>query len=361
MAEESKSGEELDLSNLDSLLQDLEKDLASAPVEPDSDPSHSSTPPAEVPELELLDIESPVMVTVNAPKPADGSRVSASAAPSAGVSDAGPTPAPHADPAGQPPTGSQTAVALLDESELSEPAEELLASPVRMTDRDDEDDDDMFTDDDEETFTPHPVQTHSLDVDRMDQPSAPEPPAPPQAVVSEAPAEPVPEKPAEPVAPAAETAFEDAIEQDSPPKAPVATEAVEEDLSFVEALEADEGMSRPMTAETPAPSGAAEPQKSAEALPVTIRPDAAAPDEPPLTPAAFGDALRKKDYELAARIGKAIRSTDSQAELRINLAGALFYADLRAEAEQELLAVLEQHPYHILARRNLEMVRAARA
>ncbi|OGH55650.1 MAG: hypothetical protein A3G34_01105 [Candidatus Lindowbacteria bacterium RIFCSPLOWO2_12_FULL_62_27] len=234
MAEE-KSSDELDLSNLDSLLSDLEKDL------PKMEEELRDGAPAE------------------------------KAAPAEPAIEAAP-PAP---------------VAVLEEPHEELPSAEVLhekiASPVRPMDRDDPPDDleDMFTDEEESEPAPAAV--------------AP-PPEPPRQVKVEA-----------------STSFEDALE---------------------------------IEAEVPPP-------------PPPPPPTVAAPV--PATLDAFLEALQNKQYGEAARMGQALRSTESSSAFRNNLAGALYLAGLKGEAEKELQSLLQQSPYHMVARRNLELIRAGSA
>ena len=60
-------------------------------------------------------------------------------------------------------------------------------------------------------------------------------------------------------------------------------------------------------------------------------------------------------------MGQALRSTESSSAFRNNLAGALYLAGLKGEAEKELQSLLQQSPYHMVARRNLELIRAGSA
>ncbi len=79
------------------------------------------------------------------------------------------------------------------------------------------------------------------------------------------------------------------------------------------------------------------------------------------TAAAFRDALRSKKYADAVQIGLLIRGGETGDAFRVNLAGALFQAGRIPDAEKELTNLLEQNPYHIQARRNLELVRSSGA
>lgn len=273
MPEEPKTGE-LDLSNIDSLLNDIEKDLP-----PDM----------------LESIKSPAAAT------------------------------PDSSPTSIKPEEK----AVREGSEPEVPHDELVASPVRPHEKDDpaEDFQDMFTDEEE----PDILQAESVE--------AKLPPTRPR-IVDDAPAAPPPK--AEP--PVADTTFEDALELEAETKSPPPEP---EDMAFAEALELEEpaAVATPVTAPIAAPAPPTAPQ------PLPLPPRAVTLEE-------FRKALADKKYDLAAQIGESIRSTQPSAAFRMNWAGALFYAGRPQDAERELIALLQQYPYHVAARRNLDIVRA---
>ncbi|MBI4179725.1 hypothetical protein HY522_09930 [bacterium] len=297
-----KSEGELDLSNLDALLSDLEKDLE-APATPGAASQPAATPPPEA------------------------------------------APPLEAAPSVAPP-------------EI--PDEELLAAPIPPGHRDEGVDEleEMFTEEDEPAIPAAVLEDEVEEV--AEEPAAP---APVAAAVPPAPPKP------EPVpVPSGELAFEDALELDD-----------------------DAALSLPPPALPPPPLGAppsmappgagAAPSLAPPSLPPPLKPGvlpesltepqmAPSPRESPVPPALsvtpvetptaalFMRFLKEKDYDRAAEIGLKLRTTGSTAVFRQNLAGVLFYAGRTEEAEQELVSLLEEFPYTISARRNLEIVRA---
>lgn len=259
---------ELDLSNLDALLKDIEKDM---PPEP-------ASPPAAPPAAEAKPVPA-------APPPVPPLAAAASLPPQVSE-ELSVAPAPSGLPE--------------EPLEAEPPAEELLASPVPAALKDEGDEfEDMFTEE-EEAQPPVVMEPKSVDEEM-------EVPPPPSAVKL--------------------------------PAAPVVAEALP--VSFEDALELEE-------AAVPTP------------LPMPVLPT---PKPPPLPPSVspptledFKRALKNKDYPRAVEIGEALNSPKASLVFRQNFAGALFYAGRREAAEKELSAILEQFPYAVSARRNLEIV-----
>lgn len=291
MPEEPKTGE-LDLSNLDSLLNDIEKDLP--------------------PEM-LESIKSSAVAT----------------------------------PDSAPTSIKPEQKAERQDCEPEVPHDELVASPVRPHEKDDPADDfqDMFTDEEEPDILPAEAVEAKLPPPRPrivdDAPAAP-PPAMEVQVPNATGMSSVQPPKAEP--PVADTTFEDALELEAETKSPPAEP---EDMAFAEALELEE----PAAVATPVTAPIAAPAPPTAPLPQPLPPRAVTLEE-------FRKALADKKYDLAAQIGESIRPTQPSAAFRMNWAGALFYAGRPQDAERELIALLQQYPYHVAARRNLDIVRA---
>lgn len=313
MTEESKSGGqpgELDLSNLDALLGDLEKELDAGPAAVPAAPASSS---AEIP--------APVLAP---PEP----------------------------------------------TEPEESVDEVLASPVSPAEKDIESDDseDMFTDDEEPVGRPvdETVETIEASAPPATTPSTPTPPAQPniEPVIPPPPAQskpaPAPEEPA-PAAGATASPTDDIdaeleallAEPAEPMATPVVTPqaavvpepaAAPEEISFEDALDIEP--------ESPAPVPSGVDVVQEEIMPTTAG-DA--------TTGALLECLRMKQYARAADIGRALCSSNDSDALRVNLAGALYLSGHADEAVRELQTVIRRSPYHITARRNLEFIRSAGA
>lgn len=202
MAEESKS-DELDLSNLDSLLTDLEKNLPDIEKDLGQTPAAASAG-AEM-DLSVPDLPDPVPVApaktvVPAPVPEDPKSISA---------------------------------------EPDEPAgEELMASPLHPAEKDDPPDnlEEMFTDEEESEWS------SGSTVNGIDEE---EPLAADAAPVAAEPA-------VKPAPPADEdTSFEDALEIEEPQAAALKAAAMQ-DMAFEEALEAETQTPPEPAAVTPA-------------------------------------------------------------------------------------------------------------
>lgn len=302
MPEESPAGE-IDLSNIDNLLSDLEKDLPNIEKElQKTSPAPAGSAPAEG----------------NSPEPEAAIEVES--------------------PAGAP---------AVPEKMKSEPVEveiesahEMMGSPVRPSEKDEHPDDleDMFTDEEE------PEWSSGDTINGVEEESAPVEAAPPPVAAAAAPApkqEPVPIPIVEPA-----PSFEDALEME-----PIASAAKDSEIAFEDALELEEEKPAPLPPPMPPPPAAA------PAAPVRV----AAPAPVKATAEEFRKALLDKKFDVAAQIGRSLKSPDSTPSFRINLAGALYYAGQNGEAEQELTDLLKQSPYNIPARRNLERVRAGKS
>lgn len=310
MPEVPPSGE-LDLSNLDNLLSDLEKDLPNIEKDLQAQSGRIAVGPAPVLDESLE------------------------------------TPAPPV-----PPEVKSIPEPLEDEDP---PHHELVASPVPPNEKDDPPDnmEDMFTDEEESEWS------SGATVEGVEEPVEP-------TVVAAAPeAQKADET----------TAVEGsarAVQNELEPETEAAPQVIEpqpavEDISFEDALEL-EPEPPVVTAPPPSPSfeESLELEETLAAPPPPMPPPAAAravvPDPPSVraSPEEFTQAVKDRNFAQAVKIGRLILSSDSPPDFRMNLAGALFYAGQTDEAENELLGLLQEFPYHIAARRNLEVVRAGK-
>ncbi len=313
MPEESGAGE-IDLSNLDTLLKDIEKDLPPEPAGSMAMQGGAAEMTDDIPEL-------PPPVELDALKTVE---VSAPPAPDPVTA---PMPAPASAPVAiSEPLSAQDREADND-SDVEDPAsDELLAPPVKKVDSDESDDilEEMFTDEENETAAAIRPQ--------IDEPKVDAEPAVSVKPVVAAVSHPVPEP-----------SLEKVLAVEEPKTAPA--EVADADMDFAAALETEE-----QERQAAGPAGDAPSLRGGATIPVVVG-----------TTAMFAEALRARNYSYALQIGQSLRAKETAPAFRINLAGAMFLAGDHADAERELASILETHPYTVAARRNLEFVRAAKS